>query len=356
MKILYFLSGTGVGGIGKFVKDIVSHMPAEVNFTFVTLGNPNSDLSLFLKEHGKVLNYPRWGRKVLRGLKNELKVNHYDIVHAHLGCWSFICLYFAMRAGVKRRIAHSHSADNFKTLNKTGKLIFLISRIANPLVVTDYMACSDHACAETFGKKVLKMDRYYRVLNPVDERYFEKATHDVREELEIPKSSRVVCHVGYMGYHKNHLFILELAEELKDEDVYWLLVGDGHFRKQFEVAASEKHLDKVIFLGIRNDVPDILKASNLFILPSLLEGLGTVVLEAQACGLPCIISENVTEETDMGLGLVKKIPLYAKREWKNEILLNNIKIHTDIIKQKFVNEKVEINSCSKNLLKIYTIK
>ena len=153
MKILYFLSGTGVGGIGKFVKDIVSHMPAEVNFTFVTLGNPNSDLSLFLKEHGKVLNYPRWGRKVLRGLKNELKVNHYDIVHAHLGCWSFICLYFAMRAGVKRRIAHSHSADNFKTLNKTGKLIFLISRIANPLVVTDYMACSDHACAETFGKK-----------------------------------------------------------------------------------------------------------------------------------------------------------------------------------------------------------
>lgn len=354
MKVLYFLPGTGVGGIGKFVKDIVSHMIDEVEFTFVTLGDSQNELSIFLRAHGKVLNYPGWGISVLKGLKKELKSAKYDIVHAHLGCWSFICLHYAKWAGVKKRIAHSHSADNFKTMNMVGKMIYAVSKIVNPFVVTDYIACSDHACEKTFGKNLVKSEKYHRILNPVDERYFEPAKHDVRSELGIPPKSRVICHVGYMGYHKNHPFILELAERTKDKDIYWLLAGDGHSRALFEKSAKEKNLNKVCFLGIRNDIPDILKASDAFILPSLLEGLGTVVLEAQACGVPCIISENVTDETDMGLGLVKKIPLRNVEDWTDAVAeYRKVILDKDEIKKQFIKNNVEISACVDNILKIY---
>ena len=354
MKVLYFIPGTGVGGIGQFVKDVVSHMPSDVEFTFVTLGDGKSDLSAFLEAHGKVLNYPRWGREVIKGLKKELKETKYDIVHAHAGCWSFISLFYAKLAGVKRRIAHSHSADNFRTMNGTGKAVYCLSKPLNPFVVTDYIACSDHACEETFGKNVVRSGRYHRVLNPVDGKFFEEASHDVREELGISKDSRIVCHVGYMGYHKNHTFILRLAEELKDNDLYWLLVGDGYSRTKYETAAKEKGLDKVLFLGTRNDVPDVLKASDVFILPSLLEGLGTVVLEAQACGVRCVVSENVTDETDMGLGLVRKIPLDDIREWERDILSGGTEtVEQEDIKQIFVSKNVEVNACAKVIYELY---
>jgi len=336
------------------VKDVVSHMPSDVEFTFVTLGDGKSDLSSFLEAHGKVLNYPRWGREVIKGLKKELKETKYDIVHAHAGCWSFISLFYAKLAGVKRRIAHSHSADNFRTMNGTGKAVYCLSKPLNPFVVTDYIACSDHACEETFGKNVLKSSRYRRILNPVDESFFEEASHDVREELGIPGDSRIICHVGYMGYHKNHTFILSLADKLKDKNVFWLLVGDGYSRTKYEATAKEKNLEKVLFLGTRNDIPDVLKASDVFILPSLLEGLGTVVLEAQACGIRCIISENVTDETDMGLGLVKKIPLDDVQEWENALLSAVEKASgQEDIKQVFVDKNVEVNACVNVIYGLY---
>ena len=216
MKVLYFLPGTGVGGIGKFVRDMVSQTKDKVDYTFVTLGNPNTELALFLKENGKFINYSGWSVAVLKGVYDELRQTKYDVVHAHLGCWSFIILGIAKVCRVKKRVAHSHSADSFKTMNGIGKLISLLSFIINPLTVTNYLACSDHACECTFGKKVLISDKYARVLNPVDERYFEDSKDlYFRNEVGIPQTAKVVCHVGYMGYHKNHMFILNLAQEMR---------------------------------------------------------------------------------------------------------------------------------------------
>ena len=354
-KIMLFLPGTGVGGIGKFVKDVVSKTLDTIDYTFVTLGDPNSELALFLKENGKFINYPRWGKAVLAGVKRELGNEKYDVVHAHLGCWSFLILSIAKTCGIKKRIAHSHSADSFKTMNGIGKVIYAISRLVNPFVVTDYFACSDHACVETFGKKIAQSTKYHRILNPVDDRFWKKSeTSEIRKEFGISDDALVVCHVGYMGYHKNHPFIIKLASELKDNNIYWLLVGDGHKRTDFENEVSRLGLQNVRFLGNRKDIPDILDSSNLFILPSLLEGLGTVVLEAQARGKRCIVSENVTPEVDMNLGLVLSVPLSDLNAWKEAITNRPVtEIGQGEIINRYKEKFVEINSCVEHVVSFY---
>lgn len=356
MKILYFLPGTGVGGIGKFVIDIVERMSSTDTFTFIALGNPNTHLAKYLQKKGKFLNYPGWNIEVLKGVYNELRCDNYDIVHAHLGCWSFIILSIAKICDVKKRIAHTHSADSFSTMNIMGKLIWMLSRIINPFVVTRYLACSDHAGKATFGYNIINSRRYSKVLNPVDDTYFSKIQeNNIRKENHIPANAIVICHIGYMGYHKNHPFILSLANTLKTDEIYWILVGDGKNRKKFEQECYNKKLDKVIFLGIRNDIPQILDASDMFILPSLLEGLGTVVLEAQARGKKCIISEHVTLEVDMGLGLIHQVPLIDINKWIEEIRKKDSpKIGSRLILERFKKRNVEINSCITYMKKIYT--
>ena len=142
--------------------------------------------------------------------------------------------------------------------------------------------------------------------------------------------------------------------EMRNEDVYWVLVGDGNKRSEFETYAKTNRLEKAVFVGLRNDIPSILDESDLFILPSILEGLGTVVLEAQARGKKCIISENVTNEVDMKLGLVKKVMLSNVNAWKQEILSNHIvDLSLDEIKNTFVDRKVEISACAEYLLSLY---
>lgn len=355
LKVLFFLPGTGVGGIGKFVKDVVSKTRDNIEYTFVTLGDPNSELAVYLKANGKFINYSGWGKAVLAGVLAELKNQKYDVVHAHLGCWSFVILFIAKVCGVKKRIAHSHSADNFKTMNGIGKIVYALSRVINPFVVTHYFACSDHACEYTFGSAVVKSKKYHRILNPVDDRFWVvNRVNKIREEQGIPTEAKVVCHVGYMGYHKNHPFIIRLASELKDKNIYWLLVGDGHKRKEFEDEVRSLNLHKVKFLGNRNDIPDILDASDVFILPSLLEGLGTVVLEAQARGKKCIVSENVTSEVDMGLGLIESVPLPDTNGWKKAI--SNIavqKIDREKIFTQYKERYVELNACIEHMISFY---
>lgn len=356
MKILYFLPGTGVGGIGKYVKDIVSRLDKDIDFTFITLGDPKSELSLYLKTKGKVVNFSGWGIQVFKGVYKELKEQKYDIVHVHLGCWSYLILGLARICGVKKRIAHSHSADNFQSMHGIAKIVYVGSKIFNNYTNNIYFACSDHACKETFGKKILKSKKYYRIFNPVDDRFFEEKHENlVRKEFNIPENSKLVCHIGYMGYHKNHLFILELANELKNEDIYWILVGEGKRRGEFEKYVKDNQLEKIIFTGNRGDIPDILDASDVFILPSLLEGLGTVVLEAQARSTKCIISENVTLEIDMGLNLVKQIALKEQNSWKKAIKETQKSfIPIDEIKKKYLQNYVELGSCSRHLYSIYS--
>jgi glycosyltransferase involved in cell wall biosynthesis len=126
----------------------------------------------------------------------------------------------------------------------------------------------------------------------------------VRRELGIPEKAYVIGHVGNFREQKNHVYLMDIAASLVESgaDCYWfLLIGDGPLRPRIKRRAEELGLaDKVIFAGARSDVPKLmLGAMDLFLFPSLYEGLGVALLEAQAAGLPCVISDVIAEEIDV---------------------------------------------------------
>ncbi|WP_231891399.1 glycosyltransferase family 1 protein [Paenibacillus swuensis] len=221
----------------------------------------------------------------------------YRVVHAHINENSSFVLGAAHRAGIPCRIAHSHLSD----LGIDIKLPFrLYARMAMKDHPTRYFACSRNAGTWLFGK-----EREVTVLNnAVDAKEFkrdEAVRSAVREELGLV-GKRVIGHIGRFNKQKNHEFLIEImnAAVKQDPNVILLLVGEGHLRQSIEDKVSNLGIgDHVRFLGMREDIPRLLQSFDLFLFPSLFEGLPVVLIEAQAAGLNCLISDTITQECNI---------------------------------------------------------
>ena len=147
---------------------------------------------------------------------------------------------------------------------------------------------------------------------------------DVRRRLKLPEEALVLGHVGRFMPQKNHEFLLDVfsAAAKKEANARLLLIGDGDLRAKIEAKAQQLGLsDRVIFTGVRADVPDLLQAMDLFVLPSLYEGLPVTLVEAQASGLPCVISDRVSNECMVTRGLVTEMRLSdTPEQWAEHIL------------------------------------
>ncbi|MGL4375178.1 MAG: glycosyltransferase family 1 protein [Microcoleaceae cyanobacterium] len=241
----------------------------------------------------------------------------YDIVHSHVHHFSGYVLWLAKQAGIPVRIAHSHN-DNSSVEAKAKwlRLLYLtltewwISRYA-----TVGLGCGRQAAASLFGSAYERDSRWQILYYGIDLTLFKLEVDRVavRTELGIPLDAFVVGHVGRFDRQKNHEFLLEIAAEIasREPKMRILLVGDGSLRPEMEQKVIEIGLtDKVIFAGLRQDVPRLmLGAMDVFLLPSLHEGLPLVLLEAQAIALPCVFSDNVTEEVDVVKPLMERISL-----------------------------------------------
>jgi glycosyltransferase EpsF len=199
--------------------------------------------------------------------------------------------------------------------------------IATPLFRMLYMAASTQkiACSKDAGSFLYGNNKTTQVIyNAIDiEPYLcisEKDVLDLRQELGILKSDVVIGHVARMCEMKNQKFIIELARRNKDaEHIKFLLVGDG---QEFGVIQEmAKELPNVILTGRRSDVPTIMKSCDCIILPSLPgEGFPVTMIEAQAAGCCCITSAHVTDEVEVGLDLVTRIPLTDLESWDSSIV------------------------------------
>lgn len=252
----------------------------------------------------------------------------YDIVHSHVHHYSGFVLWLAKRAGIPGRIAHSHSntcdLEAGAGLFRRAYLRFsawLIKRHA-----TAGLAVSRDSALALFGSGWESGPRW-RVLRygiDLDPFHISNDTVLVRAELGIPKDAFVIGHVGRFRDEKNHRLLIEIAEKAvkRNPDVAMLLVGDGDLRPLIQQQAHEAGLNgRVIFAGSRPDVPRLMNAMDVFVLPSLYEGLPVVLVEAQAAGLPCVVSNVVTEEADLVEGLIHRIPLDAPADvWAKNIL------------------------------------
>ena len=185
-------------------------------------------------------------------------------------------------------------------------------------------ACSDDAAEWMFPKSVVEKKGYTVISNGIEVEkflYSEESAAEIRKELGL-QDKFVICHVGRIDVQKNHKFLLEVFDEVlkRKPNSKLLLVGTGPMEKQVKEQAKQLGIsENTVFLGIRRDVEKIMCASDAFCLPSLFEGLGIVNIEAQACGLPCYISDVINEEVDI-TPLIQKESLQASPEkWAERI-------------------------------------
>ena len=276
----------------------------------------------------------------------------YDIVHCYsLHYATGAILHYAAQMGIPGRIAHSRDdATYVASMSVAHRIAAAITRRLVRKHAVIGLAISSSAAQNMFGPN-WKSDRRVAILpgavdfDPFHERVDPR---EVRAQLGIPDNAFVVGHVGRFDEVKNYGFIIKTMQEVVREqpDAYLLLIGDGPLRPQIERNAAEAGVrNRTIFAGSRSDVPRLLLgAVDVFVFPSLSEGLGLAVIEAQAAGLPCVCSDGVPAETDVVHSLVNRMSLgQPAAEWARRIVgLRN----TDRIAQPGALETVEGSLCN----------
>lgn len=238
-----------------------------------------------------------------RALRRAFKAHKYKIVHANLSTMSVFALVAAKHAGVPVRICHNHSTAQWGEGKKT--LLKYILRPLNKLFATHWFACSEKAGRWMYGDKAFDAGRVFVMPNAIEAEkygYDTKARRYLRDEFWLESDAFVVGHIGRFTFAKNHPFLIDVFEQLSARmpKARLLLVGEGEQEAAMKALVREKKLaDKVIFTGARRDANKLYSAMDAFCLPSWYEGLGLVAIEAQACGLPCLCSDNVSTEVDV---------------------------------------------------------
>lgn len=234
-------------------------------------------------------------------------------VHAHTLFHCGLSMLAAQWAGIPVRIAHAHTtSDDDQNIMK--KSYIKLMRMIIRKYATDFLACSKEAGTYLFGNNYLKNpnDRYFP--NVIDYESFLSVPQTKVNEFKIESglgSHLVLGHIGTFKTVKNHTFLLDIMKELQEEpDIKMVLVGDGELKEEMQERARSLGIDsKICFVGLREDIQTVLHSIDVFVFPSMAEGLGLVLLEAQASGIPCLVSEAIQPEADVGLGLVTSLSL-----------------------------------------------
>jgi len=268
-------------------------------------------------------NPVKYARNFLRILR---QYGPYDCVHSHVHHFSGFVLTLARIGGVNSRIAHSHS-DTRALKGAVRRLYFSGTAALIKQNATRGLAVSAPAALALFGRDWSADNRWQICLCGVDMEPFEGSIDRdiVRTELKIPSNALVVGHVGRFEKAKNHTFIIDIAQQLCSArpDTVFLLVGDGSLRRHVESRVRALNLESSFrFLGVRSDVPRLMKgAMDVFLFPSRFEGLGLVLLEAQAAGLRSIVSDTIPTEVDVVAGAIQRLSLRSSpRLWADALL------------------------------------
>ena len=294
---------------------------------------------------GRVVIIPPYTKifKYIKELKRLFTEGNYDIVHSNMNALSVFTLFAAWLAGIKVRIAHSHSTTNKKEWKKN-----LIKNILKPfskVFATDYFACSELAGRWLFGNRTFNKGKVKIITNAIEIDKFlfnEEIRNQMRKELNI-EDKFVVGHIGRFVEQKNHTFLVDVFYEVQKErpNSVLLLIGDGPLLEEIKEKIKRLGIqDKVIFAGVHKHPERYYQAMDVFVLPSLYEGLGMVLIEAQVNGLPCIISNNIPQDAVYNQN-VKEMIEFRKEEYVEQIfnLFRNFESNLNLLKEYDVNNQ-----------------
>ena len=339
VRILHVVGAMNRGGAEVLLMDLYRNLDRNrVQFDFIVY---DQNEGLFDKEinslGGNIFRFKnRFYRNPL-GYLNELYSfflihPEYECVHSHLNDMSGYILLMAKLAHKKVRIAHSHSA--FPTIDRIRALVWWIGRKLILSNANYILGCSSDAivyCSGFIpdGQKRIVMKNAINIKKfafDLDRRNL------VRERMEIPDSNLVLGNVARFNEEKNHFFILEIFKKVLElnKNSLLILVGSGPLQSGILKNAKEMNIESNIkFLGVRSDVNEIINAFDVFLMPSLYEGLGIVLVEAQANGIPCIVSDTIPKEADINAGLINFLALKDDvKKWSEAVLKANRILNT----------------------------
>lgn len=294
---------------------------------FVVINEISEEYRNELQINGaKIFYLPRKNNPIryILGLKDILKSNKYDVIHIH-GNSSLMAIETAIAkySKIPVRIVHSHNTTcNYKVLHKF--LQPILKRTAN----------YRFACGEEAGKWLFKDNDYELIKNGIDLNSFtynEEKRSEFRNKINA-RERKVIGHIGNFIYQKNHEFLIDFFYELikKDKNYLLLLISDGELLEKMREKVDRLDIsENVLFLGKTTEVSNYLQAMDIFVLPSNFEGLPVVLIEAQALGLPCIISNKVSTEAKL-TSLVDFLPINDTLVWVNKILNVDISNRIDM--------------------------
>lgn len=303
IRILHVIGILNRGGAETMIMNLYRNIDrCKIQFDFVQNEGPEA---VFEKEinllGGRIYRCPRYrGKNHFAYIKwwNDFFQEHqgeYPVVHGHIGSTASIYLSIAKKYGAYA-ITHSHSAGE-------GSAAYRILSYPTRYIAERFFACSVDAAKNRYGIRVSEDKSKCRILNnAVDTKRFSFSSvirHEIRSQFKIARNALVIGHVGRFAPVKNHLFLLDVFEQIHRyvPDAVLLLVGDGELRTQIEAEILRKQLNEnVVLTGVRNDVSNCYQAMDVLVFPSLFEGVPVSLVEAQAAGLPCCVSAGVPRD------------------------------------------------------------
>ena len=330
MKVLQIIPSFGVGGAEKVVLNYLRIAKRKgLDFTAISLYPRTGSIydEIIVKENLNVIYLnKRLGMDfgVVKELKKTIKSLKPDVVHTHL----YVSKYYIL-TGVWRKCQNFHTIHNTPSPDANGvdywanKFMFNIGK-SIPVVLHDKLAS--------------EVENYYRVKNArvigngifLDDYKNKGDGSSLRMSLGISDDDFVIGNVGRFKYQKNHVFMLDILKDIlrQRNEVKLLLVGDGELRAEIRDKAVERGvLDHIIFTGDRSDIPELLSIMDVFLFPSLFEGLGIVAIEAQVAGVRCVASDMVPKAACVSEGM----EFYSLDEpisvWSEAILSGNNGVH-----------------------------
>lgn len=370
-RILHVVSAMNRGGAETMIMNIYRNIDREkIQFDFIVHSDiPGHYDDEIKKMGGRIIKCKSLGTlgpiKYIKELSKIIKQNGpFQAVHSHTDFQGGFVALAAKKANISKRICHSHTTRWVTNQRIKHKLQLILFRDIIDRYATDYCACGFDAANFLFKKSKIHSNKITYLNNGIDiEKFSDLVKIDyLKEELKINNNEIIIGHVGSIYEPKNHKYIVKIGNYLKLNNYEFkiLIVGEGPLYQEIKQMVNEYNLNENIkFLGVREDIPNLMKLFDIFLFPSFFEGLPVVLVEAQASGLPCLISDSITKEVDMGLNLLSYLSIQENniQKWIKEInLIKNKEIPSyEERKLKMQERGYDVKSNINKILNLYDI-
>lgn len=362
IRVLHSVSNMDRAGIETMIMNYYRYMDrTKVQFDFLcNKSKPGAYDEEIQKLGGRIFKSPglnpiKWFKyeKMLTKLLNENP--EIKVVHSHNGAFSLQAQKTAKKNGIKNRIVHVHGTKIDFNLKLPLKLIY---KSFLKFTSNYYWGCGVEAVRYYFGDKIIKNNDYRIIRNAIEINKFlynEEIRNKLRKQYDL-EGKFVIGNVARFMKQKNHVFTLNLFKVVleKNPNAVLMLLGDGELQDEMKQLAKKLGVENsVMFMGNVNNVNEMYQAMDIFLLPSLFEGLPVVGIEAQTAGLKCVMSDTITDEVSITKNVkflnLKKDSL---NEWANEILCD-INYDRKNMKKEIIDAGYSIEDEAKKLQEIY---